>query len=375
MAVDPVYLDHNATTPIARQVAEAMWPHLTEDFGNPSSASVQGRRARAALDRAREQVAALVCAHPDEIVFTSGGTEANNIAIRGAARHLATRVAVTSCVEHPATAAPLAHLREHYGWRVHELPVDGECRVRLDGLPTGAIGLGTLILAHNETGALQPVADLAERVHAAGGLVHADAAQALGKVPVAVDDLGVDLLSIAGHKLYGPKGVGALFVRRGTRVAPVVVGAGQEGGLRPGTENVALIVGLGVAAELAASLLTTEAERQTALRETLWHRLARAVPGLVRVSPERGCLPNTLMVALPGRVGAEALETVPEIAASTGSACHAGVHAPGAALLAMGLDADTALGALRLSLGRSTSSADVDRAVPALVSALTGRPA
>lgn len=375
MAADPVYLDHNATTPIARQVAEAMWPHLTEDFGNPSSASVQGRRARAALDRAREQVAALVCAHPDEIVFTSGGTEANNIAIRGAARHLATRVAVTSCVEHPATAAPLAHLREHYGWRVHELPVDGECRVRLEELPTGAIGLGTLILAHNETGALQPVADLAERVHVSGGLVHADAAQAVGKVPVDVADLGVDLLSIAGHKLYGPKGVGALFVRRGTRVAPVVVGAGQEGGLRPGTENVALIVGLGVAADLAAGLLVAEADRQIALRETLWHSLARAVPGLVRVSPEQGCLPNTLMVALPGRVGAEALETVPEIAASTGSACHAGVHSPGAALLAMGLDADTALGALRLSLGRSTSSADVDRAVPALVSALTGRPA
>lgn len=375
MAADPVYLDHNATTPIARQVAEAMWPHLTEDFGNPSSASVQGRRARAALDRAREQVAALVCAHPDEIVFTSGGTEANNIAIRGAARHLATRVAVTSCVEHPATAAPLAHLREHYGWRVHELPVDGECRVRLDGLPTGAIGLGTLILAHNETGALQPVADLAERVHAAGGLVHADAAQAVGKVPVDVADLGVDLLSIAGHKLYGPKGVGALYVRRGTRVAPVVLGAGQEGGLRPGTENVALIVGLGVAADLAAGLLVAEADRQIALRETLWHRLARAVPGLVRVSPEQGCLPNTLMVALPGRVGAEVLEILPEIAASTGSACHAGVHSPGAALLAMGLDADTALGALRLSLGRSTSSADVDRAVPALVSALTGRPA
>ncbi|MGO4356996.1 cysteine desulfurase family protein [Janibacter sp. RAF52] len=375
MAADPVYLDHNATTPIARQVAEAMWPHLTEDFGNPSSASVQGRRARAALDRAREQVAALVCAHPDEIVFTSGGTEANNIAIRGAARHLATRVAVTSCVEHPATAAPLAHLREHHGWRVHELPVDGECRVRLDGLPTGAIGLGTLILAHNETGALQPVADLAERVHAAGGLVHADAAQAVGKVPVDVADLGVDLLSIAGHKLYGPKGVGALYVRRGTRVAPVVLGAGQEGGLRPGTENVALIVGLGVAADLAAGLLVAEADRQIALRETLWHRLARAVPGLVRVSPEQGCLPNTLMVALPGRVGAEVLEILPEIAASTGSACHAGVHSPGVALLAMGLDADTALGALRLSLGRSTSSADVDRAVPALVSALTGRPA
>lgn len=372
MSADPVYLDHNATTPVAREVAEAVWPHLTGDFGNPSSASVQGRRARAAVDHAREQVAALVGAEPDEIVFTSGGTEANNIAIRGAARHLATRVAVTSCVEHPATAAPLAHLRDHHGWQVHELPVDDECRVVLDEIPSAAVGLGTLILAHNETGALEPVPDFAERVHRLGGLVHADAAQAVGKIPVDVDDLGVDLLSIAGHKLYGPKGVGALYVRRGTRVAPVVLGAGQEGGLRPGTENVALIVGLGVAAEIAASLLATEAERQFALRETLWDRLARAVPGLVRVSPEQACLPNTLMVALPGRVGAHVLEAVGDVSASTGSACHAGVHSPNAALLAMGLDADTALGALRLSLGRSTRIADVESAATALARGLGG---
>ncbi|MFX4287413.1 cysteine desulfurase family protein [Janibacter sp. G349] len=370
MTADPVYLDHNATTPIAREVAEAVWPHLTQDFGNPSSASMQGRRARSAVDRAREQVAALVGAEPDEIVFTSGGTEANNIAIRGSARHLTTRVAVTSCVEHPATAAPLAHLQEHHGWQVHELPVDGGCRVRLDALPTGAIGLGTLILAHNETGAIQPVAQLAERVHRRGGLVHADAAQAVGKIPVDVEELGVDLLSIAGHKLYGPKGVGALYVRRGTRVSPVVLGAGQEGGLRPGTENVALIVGLGVAAEVAGQLLSAEVERQAALREALWDRLARAVPGLVRVSPEVGCLPNTLMVSLPGRLGAQVLEAVSDVSASTGSACHAGVHSPNAALLAMGLDADTALGALRLSLGRSTSTEDVESAATALARGL-----
>lgn len=372
MTADPVYLDHNATTPIAREVAEAVWPHLTQDFGNPSSASVQGRRARAAVDHAREQVAALVGAEPDEIVFTSGGTEANNIAIRGAARHLATRVAVTSCVEHPATAAPLAHLREHHGWRVHELAVDGACRVVLDEMPSGAVGLGTLILAHNETGAIQPVPELAERVHQLGGLVHADAAQAVGKIPVAVDDLGVDLLSIAGHKLYGPKGVGALYVRRGTRVAPVVLGAGQEGGLRPGTENVAGIVGLGVAAELAARLLQDEGSRQSRLREALWDRLAHAIPGLVRVSPVDGCLPNTLMVAVPDRIGAEVLAEVSGVSASTGSACHAGVHSPSPALLAMGIDHDMALGALRLSIGRSTSEQDIDRAGAAIAAVVTG---
>lgn len=368
---DTVHLDHNATTPVAPEVAEAMWPFLTEHFGNPSSASPQGRYARAAIDRARDQVAAIIGAPPDAVYFTSGGTEANNIAIRGSARHLVTRVAVTSAVEHPATTAPLAHLTSEHGWQVHELPVDEECRVRLDEFPSDTVGLGTLILAHNETGAIQPVADFAERVHAAGGLVHADAAQSVGKLPVVVDDLGVDLLSIAGHKLYGPKGVGALYVRPGTRVSPVVLGAGQEHGLRPGTENVAAVVGLGAAAELAGRLLATESARQADLRDALWDRLARAVTGLVRVSPSAGCLPNTLMVTLPGRVGADVLERATGVAASTGSACHSGVHSPSVALLAMGIDRDTALGALRLSLGRSTTVADVERAADVVAQALT----
>ena len=271
MSADPVYLDHNATTPVAREVAEAVWPHLTGDFGNPSSASVQGRRARAAVDHAREQVAALVGAEPDEIVFTSGGTEANNIAIRGAARHLATRVAVTSCVEHPAMAAPLAHLRDHHGWQVHELPVDGACRVVLDEMPSGAVGLGTLILAHNETGALQPVPVFAERVHRLGGLVHADAAQAVGKIPVDVDDLRVDLLSIAGHKLYGPTGIGVLYGKADLLAdMPPYQGGGEmirevsfDGTVfndpphkfEAGTPNIAGFIGLGAAGVGALALV------------------------------------------------------------------------------------------------------------------------
>lgn len=366
-----IYLDHNATTPVAPEAAEAMWPYLTEHFGNPSSTTPAGERARAAVDTARAQVAALVGAQPDEIVFTSGGTEANNLAVRGAAAVATCHTALTSAIEHPATEAPLAHLRDQ-GWRVHELPVDAESRVRLDETPTVPVGLGTLILAHNETGAVQPMTAFVERVHAAGGVAHADAAQAVGKIPVSVDELGVDLLSIAGHKLYGPKGVGALYVRRGTTLAPVLRGANQEGGLRPGTENVPGIVALGAAAELAGELLDEETQRLTGLREALWDRLSHAIPGLGRVSPAEGCLPNTLMVTVPGRLGAEVLAGTPEVAASTGSACHSGVHSPSAALLAMGIDHDTALGALRLSLGRSTTPADLEQAADIIAATATG---
>lgn len=346
-----------------------MWPYLTEHFGNPSSASAQGQVAKRAVDEAREKVAALIDARPDEIVFTSGGTESNNLAIRGAAQKAAIRVAVTSAVEHPATNAPLAHLRRRHGWAVEELPVDREARIRLSQFPAGEIGLGTLILAHNETGTIQPMAAFAEAVHHGGGVAHADAAQAVGKIPVAVEDLGVDLLSIAGHKMYAPKGIGALYIRRGTDIAPVLLGAGQENGIRPGTENVASIVGLGAASELAGRLLAQEETRQASLREQLWDALSTQLPGLVRISPRDGSLPNTLMVAVPGQLGADILQVANGLSASTGSACHSGVHEPSAALTAMGIDFDTALGALRLSLGRGTSADDIEAAVRELKTA------
>ncbi|MCC6498590.1 MAG: cysteine desulfurase [Propionibacteriaceae bacterium] len=366
MPTAPIYLDHNGTTPVAPAVAEAMWPYLTEHFGNPSSTTPIGRLAREAVELAREQVATLIGAHPDEITFTSGGTESNNLAIRGAAAALEHRVAVTSAVEHPATVQPLT-LLEAAGWAVRRLAVDRDGRVAADAVPSGPIGLGTLILAQNETGTIQPVAEIAERVHAAGGVMHTDGAQAVGKIGVSVNDLHVDLLSVAGHKLYAPKGVGALYIRRGTPVHALLVGAGQERGLRPGTENVASIVGLGTAARLALDLLDTEPERQRGLREELWRQLADGIPGLARVSPAEGCLPNTLMVALPDRLGADLLDATPTIAAATGSACHSGVHAPAATLLAMGVAPELALGALRLTLGRATTRQQIDTAATAII--------
>ena len=369
MTADLVYLDHNGTTPVAPEVAEAMWPYLTEHFGNPSSATPQGLRARQAVDTAREQLAALIGAHADEITFTSGGTESNNLAIRGTAQIATERTVATSVVEHPATAEPL-DLLQNEGWTIHRLGVDAAGRIDPGAMTAGPIGLGTLILAQNEVGTIQPVAEFAERVHTAGGVMHADAAQAVGKIPVAVNDLGVDLLSIAGHKLYASKGVGVLYVRRGTAIRPVLVGAGQERGLRPGTENVPCIVGLGRAAELAADLLGTEPARQESLREHLWSRLEDSIPGLVRVSPGDRCLPNTLMIAVPGRIGADVLAAAIGMAASTGSACHAGVHTPAQTLIEMGIDADLAVGALRLSLGRATTEADVVTAADSITAAI-----
>ncbi len=373
MTVQPVFLDYNGTTPVAPEVVEAMWPYLTEHFGNPSSPTSQGRLARRAVEYARERVATLIDAHPDEITFTSGGTEANNLAIRGAAQVASQRSAVTSMVEHPATVEPLS-LLEQQGWAIQRLGVDSHARIDPDAVPSGPLGLGTLILAQNEVGTIQPVAQFAQQVRSAGGVVHTDGAQAVGKIPVSVKNLHVDLLSIAGHKLYAPKGIGALFIRRGTLIDPVLLGAGQERGLRPGTENVASIVGLGVAAELAMSFMVHEAERQQQLTEMLWCQLKSAIPEIVRISPTEQCLPNTLMVALPDRIGSDLLDTVDDVAVSTGSACHSGVHTPAQTLLEMGIQPNVALGALRLSIGRQTSQSDILTVVTTLSDAAHKQP-
>ena len=248
---NPIYLDHNATTPIQPAVLEAMLPYLGEEFGNPSSAHPYGRRAHDAIEHARYEVAALLGCLPEEVIFTSGGTESNNLALRGvlgaveSRRHL-----VTSVVEHPAIETPCVWL-ERNGFEVDRVSVDPTGRVLLDELQArlrSDTAIVTVMLANNETGTVMPIADIAATAHAQGALVHTDAAQAVGKIPVQVDGLGVDLLSVAGHKLYAPKGVGALYVRRGTPLRPLLLGAGHERGLRPGTENVAAIVGLGAPA-------------------------------------------------------------------------------------------------------------------------------
>ncbi len=367
---DPIYLDHNATTPLLPEVVDAMLPYLREHFGNPSSGHVYGARARSAVANAREQVAALLGCDADEVLFTSGGTEANNLAIRGVAEALETRShIVTTLIEHPATARPCAWLEKH-DRSVTRVSVDADGRASVDEgreAIDGDTALVTVMHSNNETGVLQPVRELAGLAHAAGALLHTDAAQSLGKVPVNVRDLDVDLLSVAGHKLYAPKGVGALYVKRGTPLVPFVLGASHERGLRPGTENVASIVGLGAACAAVGRDLEAAASRMRALRDELWARLGADVPGLALNGHRELRLPNTLNVRFPRATGDAVLTGAPEIAASTGSACHEGHESASTVILAMGVAPEQALGSVRLTLGRSTSEDDVVRAADALV--------
>jgi cysteine desulfurase len=370
-APDPIYLDHNATTPILPEALDAMLPYLRAHFGNPSSGHVYGARARAAVERARAQVAALLGADPVEIVFTSGGTEANNLAIRGAMEGSARAHVVTSVIEHPATAAPCAWLAQHQR-RVTRLGVDGDGRVRIDEARAAIddhTALVTVMHSNNETGVLQPIAELASLARARGALVHCDAAQSIGKVALDMNELEVDLLSLAGHKLYAPKGVGALYVRGGTALAPFTLGADHERGLRPGTENVASIVALGAACEALGRDLGAARARMERLRDRLWTRLSAAVPGLVLNGHATLRLPNTLNLRFPSTSGPALLAGTPEVAASTGSACHAGADRASAVILAMGVAPDAALGSVRLTLGRATTESEIDRASDALARA------
>lgn len=372
----PIYLDHNATTPLLPAVVDAMVPFLREQFGNPSSAHPWGRRAREAVDEARGRVAALLGCTPEEVTFTSGGTESNNLAIRGVAEAQAEAKAgasrthcVTTVIEHPATANPCRYLEEH-GWEIARIGVDEDARVRLDLLERAVsehTALVTVMHANNETGTMQPLRAIAELARRHGAVVHTDAAQSVGKVPVDVDTLGVDLLTVAGHKLNAPKGVGALFVRKGALLRPCLLGAGHERGLRPGTENVASIVGLGMACSIAANELATRPRTLATLRDRLWTTLLQAIPGLRVNGGGAERLPNTLSLRFPGVRGSEVLANAPEIAASTGSACHAGHESASGVLLAMGLTSDEALETVRLSLGSTTTAEEVDAAAQALV--------
>lgn len=369
---DPIYLDYNATTPVDPSVLEAMLPWLKEGYGNPSSDHAYGKRAKVAVETARAQVAELIGAGPGEIVFTACATEANNLAILGMAsalRETPRRRLLYSGVEHPAVAKPMQHLAET-GWRVEVIPVDHAGRVEDEALEIPPdTALVSVMLANNEVGTIQPIRAIADAAHAAGALMHVDAAQAASKIPVDVDGLGADLLTLAGHKMYAPKGVGALYVRAGTPIQAIQFGAGHEGGLRPGTENVPHIVALGEAARLAGEALEEESARVRALRDDLHRRLAQAIPGLALNGHPDERLPNTLSLSFPLVSGWQVLERAPGVAASTGSACHAGQHAASGVLGAMGLSAERAAGAVRLSLGRFSTNGDIETAAGALIAA------
>jgi cysteine desulfurase len=381
-----VYLDYNATTPVDPRVTEAALPYWTEFFGNPSSDHPYGDRPRRALAESRGQVAALIGAQAREMVFTASGSEANLLALRGwvlAADNPDTHLIVPG-TEHPAVLETARALHRLHGTRVTVLPVDPDGLVApaaleaaLTEAPAAGRTLVSIMAANNETGARQPIGELAGLAHAHGALVHCDAAQVCGKIPVDVRELGVDLLTLVGHKMYAPRGAAALYVRTGVALEPVIYGGGQERGLRAGTENVALAVALGTAAQLAADELETGfPQRIGALRDELHRRLSEALPGRVRLNgpaaPGRR-LPNTLNISIEGTRGHEVLATTPAIAASTGSACHSGVHTPSPVLTAMGVPPERALGALRLTLGRWSTQDDIDIAVPALVDAVNIR--
>jgi cysteine desulfurase len=372
MSAAPVYLDYNATTPVDAAVLDAMLPYLRGEFGNPSSAHGLGSRAHEAVEAARAEVATLIGATPDEIVFTSGGTEASNIAIRGTVRlDDERRDVVTSTIEHPATDACCAFL-EGEGHRVTRVAAQTNGLIdsaRVAAAIDGKTALVTIIHAQNEIGTIQPIADIAAAARRGGALVHVDAAQSVGKIAVNVEELGADLLSIAGHKLYAPKGVGVLYVGRGIALPPLLLGAGQERGRRPGTENVPYIVGLGEACRIAGTMLEREAKRLSGLSGDLFAALKREIPDIVLVGDPKQRLPNTLNVLFPNVSGRKVLEQCRRVMASTGSACHADSEEPSAILTALGIARDNALGAVRLSLGRGTTKENVADAAADLAAA------
>ena len=377
-AMRSVYLDYNATTPIAPAAQEAMLPFLAEYYGNPSSHHALGRASYEAIEDARLRVARLLGADRSEIVFTSGGTESNNLAVVGVALRQAPAGSghlVISAIEHPAILEPAKFL-ESLGFDVTLVQCDSQGVVHPEAVEA-AIRDDTFLVsvmhANNEIGTVQPIRLISEVCRDLGVLLHTDAAQTVGKIPTPVTDLGVDMLSLAGHKMYAPKGVGALYVRQGTRLEPVLHGAGHERGLRPGTENVSHIVALGQAASIAQRNLAEAGERMAMLRDRLEHRLTDAMPEGLTINGQRAQrLPNTLSVNFPRANGGELLRRIPELCASTGSACHSGSNNLSPTLAAIGLTPQVAAGTIRLSVGWYTSEEDIDRAANLLLAAWEG---
>ena len=361
-----IYLDYNASTPIDPRVASVIRSLLDGPYANPSALHPGGREAHAVIDRARAQVAGLLGAAPDEVVFTSGGSEANNAALLGAwfARRDGTDHLVTTAVEHPAILEP-ARFLERLGARVTIVPVDATGLVDPDDVRraiTPRTFLVSVMHANNEVGTIQPIAEIAAATREAGILLHTDAAQSVGKIPTRVDELGVDLLSIAGHKAYAPKGIGALYIRRGVRLEPFIHGAGHESGRRAGTESALLDAALGEACAIAADVAPMDGIR--ALRDRLWDGLRSLFgDGVVLNGHPTERLPNTLNVSFVGRPGADVIAALGTVAASTGSACHADSIELSPVLLAMGVEPRVGMGAVRLSLGRMTTAAEIDAAL------------
>ncbi len=364
MEIQKIYLDYNASTPIAPEVAETMKPFLSHHFGNPSSCHWAGEPAREAVEQSRRQAADLLQCDPEEIVFTSGGSESNNHAIKGiffALREKGNHI-ITSQIEHPAVLNPCRFL-EKLGAEVTYVGVDEYGKVNPEEIKM-AITQNTILIsvmhANNEVGTIQPIKEISSIAKKHGILFHTDAAQSVGKIVTEVDDLGVDLLSVAGHKVYAPKGVGALYVRRGTPLEPLIHGAGHESGRRAGTENVLLIVGLGKACEIAKRYLGDDSVRN--LRDHFWKILQKNFGnGIVLNGHLLDRLPNTLNVSFVGKVGAEILSRLNGVAASTGAACHSGSVELSPVLRAMRITPEVGMGAIRFSLGRKTTLQELER--------------
>jgi len=364
----PIYLDYNATTPVDPVVVDAMLPYLSTHFGNPSSGHSYAAPMRQAMGLARERVGQLLHCQSNEVIFTGGGSESDTLAIRGAALASQKRGnhIITQVTEHPAVLNVCNALERLHGFRVTYLPVDVQGRVSVadvEAAMTDHTVLITIMHANNETGTLQPIAEIAEIAHRHDVIVHTDAAQSIGKIPAFIDELGVDMLTVAGHKLYSPKGIGALYVRSGLSLEPAIYGGGQEQGHRSGTENIAYMVALGEASKLALEQLDVSQPRLRLLRDLLQHELEKRLPDILHLNghvTER--LPNTLNISIDDVSGEEVLAATPEIASSTGSACHEGNTEPSSVLTAMGISRERALGALRLTLGRWSTAAEVERA-------------
>lgn len=372
--MQPIYLDHNATTPIDPAVAEVMTPYLKEYFGNPSSTHWYGIQSKKAIENARRQVADLLGCQTDEIIFTSGGTESNNFAIRGVAetfKHKGNHI-ITSQIEHPAVINVCKYLSQN-GFEISYLPVDRFGMVDPDDVAKAIRSTTvfiTIMHANNEVGTIQPIAAIAEIAREHDILFHTDAAQSVGKIPARVNELSVDLLSVAGHKLYAPKGIGALYIKRGLRLQPLVLGADHESGRRAGTENVLEIVGLGKACEIAAQDLEKNQHHSRSLRDRLWNGLNKELPEIVLNGHPEQRLPNTLSISFPGIDANTLLDELTEIAASPGAACHTDVAEPSAVLVAMKVPLENALGTIRFSMGRLNDTQQIDKAIDYIVAAI-----